>query len=193
MGRSASFVLAVALFVSLAAAAASTPPPAALPEAAANDNRAPAGRLESGVLTLHLELREGVWHPEAPDGRAIRAYFFGEEGRELQNPAPLIRVPQGAELRVSVRNRLPVAVSVSGLNQHPGKPDSVLKLAPGEVKETTFTAGEPGSYIYSASTPKEGERVGADGTMAGAFIVDPPDATIADHVFVLQLREHGTY
>jgi hypothetical protein len=41
----------------------------ALPNISANDNRVPAGRLEAGVLTLHLELRKGLWRPEAPDGR----------------------------------------------------------------------------------------------------------------------------
>jgi len=30
----------------------------------ANDNRAAAGRLVNGVLTVHLELREGEWHPD---------------------------------------------------------------------------------------------------------------------------------
>ncbi len=38
----------------------------ALPNILANDNRAPAGRIDSGILTVHLELREGVWHPDAP-------------------------------------------------------------------------------------------------------------------------------
>jgi len=37
-------------------------------EILANQNRTPAGKLENGVLTVHLEIREGTWHAEADDG-----------------------------------------------------------------------------------------------------------------------------
>ncbi len=195
MGRFTSVLLASALAVSIVSSAQLKPAATGTAPASvvANDNRTPAGTLASGVLTLHLEVRAGVWHPEAPDSRPIQAYFFGEEGRGLQTPGPLIRVPQGTELQVSVRNQLPVAVTIHGLQQHPGKAEDAMKLAPGEVKEAKFTAGEPGSYIYSASTSTErGRPVGSDGTMAGGFIVDGPDA-LADRVFVIQLWEHDLY
>ncbi len=182
---------------------------AALPNISANDNRVPAGRLESGVLTLHLELREGLWHREAEEGRdgagsletrgAIDVYSFAEEGHEPQTPGPLIRVPQGTELHVSVHNLLPVAVFVHGLDQHPGNGNNVMQLAPGETKEARFAAGEPGSYIYWASTGTVAirgratspsgiqTRPDADGQMSGAFIVDAPGANTADRIFVIQL------
>src|SRR5215472_4102070 len=112
----------------------------ALPNISANDNRVPAGRLEAGVLTLHLELRKGLWRPETPDGRdqgasvetprTIDVYAFAEEGHQLQMPGPLIRVSQGTELHVSVHNLLPVAVTVYGLELHPGNGKKVLELAP---------------------------------------------------------------
>src|SRR5262245_11798862 len=35
-----------------------------LPPVLSNDNRAPAGRLEHGILTLRLEARAGIWRPE---------------------------------------------------------------------------------------------------------------------------------
>src|SRR5262252_3543656 len=81
----------------------------ALPNISVNDNLRPAGRIDSGVLTLHLELREGLWHPEAEDARAIIVDSFAEEGHNPLTPGPLIRVPQGTELRVSVHNCLHVA------------------------------------------------------------------------------------
>ena len=58
----------------------------ALANISANDNRRPAGRMDSGVLTLHLELREGLWHPEVENGRAISTYSFAEEisGKNLK-------------------------------------------------------------------------------------------------------------
>ena len=33
-----------------------------------NSNQTAAGKLENGVLTLHLELRQGDWYPEAETG-----------------------------------------------------------------------------------------------------------------------------
>ena len=61
-----------------------TSPPAAplsaqgLEAIAANDNRLPAGQLRNGVLSLQLELRKGLWHPERETGEAIPVYAFGE-------------------------------------------------------------------------------------------------------------------
>ncbi|MCU1305361.1 MAG: multicopper oxidase type 3, partial [Acidobacteriaceae bacterium] len=160
-----------------------------LPNILANDNRAPAGRIDSGVLTLHLELREGIWHPDAPDARAIDVYSFAEAGQGPQMPGPLIRVPQGTELRASVHNLLATAAFVHGLHQHPGKPDDPMQLAPGETKEVRFAAGEPGSYLYWASTSPNSieSRPDAESTMSGAFIVDSSEASANDRVFVIQL------
>src|SRR5260370_12410869 len=69
-----------------------------LPRIAANNNRTPAGELTGGVLTIKLELRQGRWQPENENGGALTVYAFGEAGRTLQNPGPLIRVPQGTDV-----------------------------------------------------------------------------------------------
>ena len=171
-----------------------------LPNILANDNRTPAGRLESGVLTLHLELREGQWHPEAEDGRAIPVYSFAEEGREPVTPGPLIRVPQGTEVHVSVHNLLPAPAAVHGLHQHPGKAEDSLELAPDETKEVRFTAGEAGSYLYWAAAlgaRTARRRVTSEGgldarrlhesMMSGAFIVGNPASSTNDRIFVIQV------
>jgi FtsP/CotA-like multicopper oxidase with cupredoxin domain len=167
-----------------------------LPNIAANENRAPAGRLESGVLTLHLELRKGVWHPGAespeeqePDAltpNAIETYSFAEEGHDPVMPGPLVRIPQGTELHVSVHNRLPVTVFVHGLATHPSDGKSVLQVAPDETKEARFAAGEPGTYLYWANTSLERPN-GQDGPMSGAFIVDALGTPTDDRIFVIQV------
>ncbi|HEX6501688.1 MAG TPA: multicopper oxidase domain-containing protein [Terriglobales bacterium] len=179
--------------ISLGAVASFADP--ALTNINANDNRAPAGRLEAGVLTLGLEVRTGIWHPEAADGHGVETYSLAESGHAPQIPAPLVRVPQGTNLHVSVHNMLPVAVLIRGLDQHPGNEKNVMQLAPGETKEASFSAGEPGTYVYSASiasgTP-EAVR-GADGLMSGAFIVDAPGAQKPDRVFVIQLWEKDLF
>src|SRR5262252_5374771 len=72
-----------------------------LPPIVANQNHAPAGTLRNGILTIHLEIANGEWHPEAENGVAVSVYAFGESGRSLQNPGPLIRVQQGTEIQAS--------------------------------------------------------------------------------------------
>jgi len=161
---------------------------ALLPNIAANDNRTPGGKLEGGVLTLHLEIREGIWHPEAENGRGITVYAFGEEGHALQSPGPLIRVEKGTTVQASVHNLLAVPVFVLGLHQRPGRANDALQLAGGETKVVKFVAGEPGTYFYSATTDME-----APAELAGAFIVDAPHASVNDRIFVIQLWDHDLF
>src|SRR5262245_25411852 len=88
-------------------------PPSTASAAAANDNRVPAGALQGEVLTLRLVLQRATWYPEGEQGCGIGVYAFGEEGKAAQTPAPLIRVPLGTQLRVTVRNALQVSALVS--------------------------------------------------------------------------------
>lgn len=161
------------------------------PNVVENQNRTSAGKLEHGILSVHLELRRGRWHPEAPDGRAIEISSIAEEGQTPQIPGPMIRVPAGTEIRASVHNLLSKTAYVHGLHQHPAKPDDFIEIAPGESKQVSFTAGEPGSYLYWASTSKE--DVAAEYLMAAAFIVDAPGANAADRVFVIQVWDKDLF
>jgi hypothetical protein len=64
-----------------------------------NDNRTSAGTLSNGVLTVALEARSGVWHPEGDKGRALDVAAFAEEGKALLTPGPVIRAPLGTTIR----------------------------------------------------------------------------------------------
>jgi manganese oxidase len=178
---------------------AALPPAVSLPVIRANHNDRPAGSLANGILTLRLVAREGVWHPEAEDGVGIPVRAFAEEGRALENPGPLIRVPEGTEIRVRVRNAIPRAtLVVHGLTTHPGDGTDSLVLAPGGERETRFRVGARGTYFYWATTggatlPK---RHSVDTQLSGAFVVDPVGARTPDHVFVIgvwvdSLTVHG--
>jgi FtsP/CotA-like multicopper oxidase with cupredoxin domain len=167
-----------------------------VPPIAANENRVSAGTLDNGVLTLHLEIREGRWHPGPVNGPAISPQIpvaidtaaFGEAGRGLQMPGPLIRVPSGTDVHVSVHNRLTKTVYIHGLNTHPEAGTHVLELGPDETKDAAFSAGDPGTYLYWASTepaPSPLARATADIPLSGAFVVDAPGTGNSDRVFVL--------
>ncbi len=159
----------------------------------ANQNRTPAGTLENGILTVHLEMRNGVWHPEADDGPQLFVPAFGEAGRPTQIPGPFMRMPAGTTVRLKVTNSLGKKATVYGLNTRPGDPKAGIELAAGESRDLTFLAGTPGTYYYWARTTEPfkarlrtiEQPLFADAHLNGAFIVDPPGPVPADRVFVI--------
>jgi len=144
---------------------------------APNDNRAPAGRLRNGVLTLQLDAALGTWSPEGEHGPRIVIAAFGERGRggAVQIPGPLIRVAAGTELRITVRNTLDLPLLVRGLYDRGATQSDSIDVAPGAVREMRFRAVTPGTYYYWARTT--GNRVGLgrtdDSQLNGAIVIDP--------------------
>src|SRR5215831_20951361 len=130
----------------------------------ANDNRTAAGQLANGVLNLKIELRNARWYPEDEKAGYRDVYAFAEQGRPSQSSGPLIRVSQGTQIHATVRNMLPSPARIYGLHRHPGDPNDAVNLAANETRELQFLAGEPGTYMYWATTsarPLEG-RSGAE-------------------------------
>ena len=154
----------------------------------ANDNRSPHGQLKDGVLTIALEARLGLWHPEEHDGPSLQVQAFAETGKSLEIPGPMIRVPEGTEISVDIRNAIEGAtLVVHGLNPRPGNPDDTVQLAPGESRKIRFAVGRPGTYYYWATTTGKAlpERYGVDSQLNGALIVDPQGTRADDRVFVI--------
>jgi manganese oxidase len=190
LSRKFAFLLSVALACPHLLLAADN-----VPAVVINDNRSPAGELRNGVLTIKLEIASGQWHPESDDGIAISIYAFAEAGHPLQNPGPLIRVPQGTEIHATIHNALPVATTVHGFHQRPGDDKDAFTLHPGATKDVRFSTGLPGSYLYWASTSGApiSQRSDVESQLSGALIVDPagaaanapPGAAANDRVFVI--------
>jgi manganese oxidase len=158
-----------------------------------NQNRVAAGTFEAGILNVRLEIRRGIWHPEAAEGPRLFVQAFGEVGRPAQVPGPMLRMPEGTRVHVTVSNQLSTTATVHGLHTRPGKVDDTLEIPAGESRESTFLAGAPGTYYYWARTTQL-RKVGfgalpapvfEDSHLNGAFIVDPPGARTADRVFVI--------
>jgi FtsP/CotA-like multicopper oxidase with cupredoxin domain len=177
----------VALAGTMATAAFSLPRSDVPPRALANDNRTPAGRLRDGVLRLSLDIRTGRWYPEADDGPFIETPLFAETGRDPVVPAPLIRVPAGTIIEVTVRNALPDStVTVRGLMTRPAAAVDSFRIAPGQSQTVRFTAGAPGTYLYGANAGVYSEDFERN-VLAGAFIVDSTGAASNDRVFVMNV------
>ena len=164
-----------------------------LPPIDANQNHAPAGVLRDGVLTVDLQIAKGEWRPESDDGMALSVYAFGEGGHPLQNPGPLIRVPQGTVIHASLRNTLGVPVTVHGFadaaDSSGAGGERGVRVAPGTITQITFKATTPGLYFYWGATEVDDLKLrhGIDSELTGAFVVDPPGAPPKDEIFVLEM------
>jgi len=168
-------------------------PADSLPLIHPNQNHTPAGVLHEGILSIQLEIAKGNWHPEAEDGMSVSVYAFGEAGQPLQNPGPLIRVPQGAEIHASLHNSLSVPVAVHGFGD-PAAGDASVHVAAGAIEQVRFRAANPGLYLYWGATEVDELKLrhGVDSELTGAFVVDPLGADTNEEIFVLgMISEHA--
>ena len=184
-----SRLLAAALTVLLPMSGRSAPD---LDRVLPNDGRRPAGTLREGVLTVHLEARPAMWHPDGGDAPGAEVPAFGERGRAPEIPGPLIRVPVGTEVVVTVRNAVPRnTLVIHGLHARPlrgaAAPDP-LRVAPGAAREMRFRLDAPGTYYYWGTTMGRvfQHRTREDAQLSGAIVVDPPGVPPpADRILVI--------
>jgi FtsP/CotA-like multicopper oxidase with cupredoxin domain len=155
---------------------------------ATNDNRRPAGILRDGKLELKLDIVKAQWFPEAETGPSVLMQAFAEEGRAPEIPGPMIRVPEGTEIRIALHNSLDAEVIVHGLHTRPTMTDDVVNIPAGGTREVTFQSGSPGTYFYWATSSRKPlvYRDGKDSQLSGAIIVDPrSDPPSKDRIFVV--------
>ena len=152
-----------------------------------NDNRRPAGILADGALTVRIYAARGEWHPEREEGPALNVAAFGQEGGPLVTPGPLLRVSEGTDLIVRVRNTLAARLSIHGFVTRPANDDTVFTVEPGQTREIRFAAGAPGTYHYWADTAGSAlnGRRAVESQLGGAFIVDPRGSVPTDRVLVM--------
>ena len=162
------------------------------PRVEANDNRRPAGHLADGVLTVALVARAGIWRPDGRGGPALPVAAFAEAGAAPSTPGPLLRVPAGTEVRATVRNDLPMPITVHGLGDARGPAAPGTTVPPGEMRAFRFRADAPGLsyYVARASAAPPLARLHDDAQLHGAIVVDPPAAAgreqaPPDRVFVI--------
>ncbi|HJP60855.1 MAG TPA: multicopper oxidase domain-containing protein, partial [Gemmatimonadaceae bacterium] len=177
-------LLQVSAFTSRATPPAAHDRPAhttAIGAAIPNDNRVPGGHLAKGSYTLNLEAREALWYPEGKDGPSILIAAFGEVGGPARAPGPMIRVPAGTEMRITVRNMLPTPMRLWGLQDRSEAAIDSVVIAPGVSKTFQFRADVPGTYLYWGRTgprpPTPTPGAMKDAVLTGAFIVDPAGTT----------------
>jgi FtsP/CotA-like multicopper oxidase with cupredoxin domain len=170
------------------------PPRVPLPRPAPNairatvhSNRVASGTRTGNTLTIALDVVESVWKPEGEDDPEVPVLAFAERGKAPTVPGPMIRVPQGTDVRVTLRNRVDTSITIGGFR--PGvsdAPDS-LTIAPGQTRELRYRLDKPGSYFYWGAFGGTvfTDREWKDSQLNGALIVDPPGGSPPDHVFLI--------
>ena len=177
------FLPALALFGGVLFATAPAPH-RALPTVDPNPNVARAGVLHDGVLTITLEAKESTWWLNGPKRPPMAIAAFSEPGKAPLIPGPLIRVPLGTDIRLSVRNSLQTPITffvpsaVHGEPDRTGALDSIV-VAPGMVGEVNERATTAGNYVYRATTPgRANKALGVAGLLAGALVIDTTGAPV---------------
>ncbi|MEP6832526.1 MAG: multicopper oxidase domain-containing protein [Gemmatimonas sp.] len=179
-----------ALLLGTALLAGGAQPPE-LPPTSANPNVERAGVLREGVLTVALEAKQSLWRPDGSNRPGIAIEAFAEEGKSPLIPGPLVRVAQGTEIRVSVRNSLATPLTfflptaLRGVGS--GTAADSIVVAPGMVGTLTARATTPGNYVYRAMTPQTPAQFLLAGQLAGGLVIDSATTrkTPPDRVFVM--------
>ncbi len=156
------------------------------PTVAINDNRTPAGSRSAGVLTLALDVIESGWKPEGNEDPEVPVYAFAEPGKTPLVPGPLIRAPEGTEVRLLLHSRVNKTLVVGGLRPGAAMSPDTVQLGAGATRELRYQLRTPGSYMYwgaFAGTSWD-ERLWLDSQLNGAIVVDPVGGSPPDRIFL---------
>jgi FtsP/CotA-like multicopper oxidase with cupredoxin domain len=171
-------------------------PPARIPlprpapnaaRASVHSNHVAAGVQSGNVLTIALDVVESAWKPEGDNDPEVPVLAFAEAGKAPLVPGPLIRVRQGTEIRLTLRNRVDSAITIGGLRPGVSPATDTMTIAPGQSREMRYRLDKPGSYFYWGAFGGTvfTDRLWKDSQLNGALIVDPPGGSTSDHVFVI--------
>jgi FtsP/CotA-like multicopper oxidase with cupredoxin domain len=158
-----------------------------------NDNTVPAGKVSGRITTIQLEARAGVWHPDRDVDPGVEVLAFGEVGKGLQVPGPVIRATEGSDIVVTIRNATDTALVVHGLyarSSDGSAPADSVSVAAHAVREVRFRAGGPGTYYYWASSGAAMVvRPARETLLGGAIVIDPRNAPRSrrDRILVLNV------
>jgi len=181
-----SFVLNAQLVASLPRVPLPKPAASAM-KATTHSNVAPAGVRAGGVLTLDLDVVESAWRPEGDEAPEVPILAFAESGKGALVPGPLVRVPMGTEVRLTLHNRSDSALVIGGLRPGLATGVDTVQLAQGQTREVRYRLSAAGSYYYwgAFAGTSRADRNWKDSQLNGAIVVDSPGAAMPDHIMVI--------
>jgi len=185
--------LSVFALLGISLTSGATVAPATLPVVQPNSNTARAGIVRDGVLEVALDAREAAWRINGAGRTPMTIDAFSEPGKPPLIPGPFVRTVRGTRIRFSVHNALPLPLTFfvpAAIHGGPDRPDAMdsVVIAPGAVDTLSTAAGDPGNYLYRATTPPAVSKFARmAGLLAGAIVVDSAESTGTpnDRVFVI--------
>lgn len=156
-------------------------------KAAVHQNTVSAGRMVDGRWRVELNVVESAWKPEGVDDPEVPVLAFAETGRAPLVPGPLIRVPRGTPVTITLRNKTDSALLIGGLRAGMPLEKDTLHLAARGSREVQYVMSAAGTYFYWGAFKGTGfeDRLWKDSQLNGAIVVDAPGDKMHDHVFVL--------
>jgi FtsP/CotA-like multicopper oxidase with cupredoxin domain len=122
-------------------------------------------------------LRATTGRISTPDGGSVYMWGYAEQGGVYRNPGPTLCVDAGDTVTVTLTNELPEDTSMvfpgqSDVVAAGGAPGLLAQQAPaaGGTVSYTFTATNPGTYVYQSGTDAQ-KQTGMG--LYGALIVRP--------------------
>jgi hypothetical protein len=115
---------------------------------------------------------------ETPDANSVFMWGYANDatGGNYQDPGPVLCVNQGDTVNITLNNHLSEPTSIvfpgqEGVQVSGGSPGQLTQeAAPGGSVHYTFTAGQPGTYLYESGTdPAKQVEMG----LYGAIVVRP--------------------
>jgi len=185
--------LSVFALLGISLTSGATVAPATLPVVQPNSNTARAGIVRDGVLEVALDAREAAWRINGAGRTPMTIDAFSEPGKPPLIPGPFVRTVRGTRIRFSVHNALPLPLTFfvpAAIHGGPDRPDAMdsVVMPPGAVDTLSTAAGDPGNYLYRATTPPAVSKFARmAGLLAGAIVVDSAESTGTpnDRVFVI--------
>jgi len=193
-GRAAVVGVVSGLCLRFAGTSASARSSTAPPVVQANPNMVAGGTLHDGVLTLTLEAKSSLWYLDGPRHPGMIVEAFSEPGKPPLMPGPLVRVPAGTEMHLTIRNSLPMPLTLfmpTALRAAADRGDVIdsVLIPPGTVRTLMTRAEVPGNYVYYGKTPLRSGKANplGSGLLGGAIVVDTAGAVAPprDRVFVI--------
>ena len=165
-----------------------------LPDATTNDNTRPAGTLRAGVLTVRLYAAKARWRSGPADATPVETSLFGEEGHAPSDPGPLLRMPLGTRVELTMRNALSDTILLVAACTYPCSRKDTVRVAPGARGHLDFTPQAAGTFIYYALPVRGGKPVfsaGDGGQLSAVLVVDQPGGPARpDRIITVSVYDH---
>ncbi|MBP9898358.1 MAG: multicopper oxidase domain-containing protein [Gemmatimonadales bacterium] len=183
-------LIGIALQAQLIATLPRTPLPKPAPgvaHAGVHQNTAAAGRLVGTTLTLAVDIVESGWKPEGADDPEVPILAFAEHGKVPTVPGPLVRVPLGTTIALTLHNTTDSALVIGGFRSSLAAERDTIQLPKGATRVIRFRANAAGTFAYwgafLGTDPMD--RLWKDSQLNGAIVVDAPGTSMPDRVLVV--------